>query len=155
MTTCSDPSVEAECSAAGLNVQIWHAAHDGMLVVQIDQEEHRGKLRVNINDGAIWSGDPEDGNTLYAGFAPFDSQVALSHIDDIGIDVANHVLEFFGHGGYAPGSNRTHVLNALVTADPSTFRALSTAFPDYAAAVVLARNYDHGIEILLKRAERA
>ena len=50
----------------GLTVDIWPAhpdlAEDGVpeaIVVQIDTGEKTGRLRVNINDGPIWDGDPE------------------------------------------------------------------------------------------------
>jgi len=49
-----------------LTVGIWPAhpdlAEDGVpeaIVVQIDTGEKTGRLRVNINDGPIWDGDPE------------------------------------------------------------------------------------------------
>jgi hypothetical protein len=42
-----------------LEVLTWVSDDDGALVVQIDTSANAGRVRVNINDGAIWDGDPE------------------------------------------------------------------------------------------------
>lgn len=147
MTTCSDESVEGEINAAGLNVQVWHAAHDGVLVVQIDEEEHQERIRVNLNDAPIWDGNSEvdarPGSNI--GVMPFDVIGAARLLPDISEEQAAHVLSFFGSGGYPAGSHIQHVLNAIATADPNHFRMLSTVYPEYCAAMVLARQSEGGV----------
>lgn len=39
-------------------VQMW-LGHDGVTVVQIDVPPGVGRVRVNLNEGAIWDGDPD------------------------------------------------------------------------------------------------
>lgn len=48
-----------------VEVGVWPAAvpedgeHEDTIVVQIDTSVDTGRLRVNVNDGTIWDGDPE------------------------------------------------------------------------------------------------
>lgn len=52
-----------------VEVYIFEARNDDAIVVQIDTGERTGRLRVRVNDGAIWDGDPEKvSNHLYKFF---------------------------------------------------------------------------------------
>jgi len=48
-----------------VTVSVWpaHVPYDGehedTIVVQVDTSVDTGRLRVNVNDGTIWDGDPE------------------------------------------------------------------------------------------------
>jgi len=44
---------------APIEVAVHRSPIDGALVVQIDTEAEAGDIRVNLNDGLIWHGDPE------------------------------------------------------------------------------------------------
>jgi len=158
MSTCGDGDREiiasVEVESLVIRVQIWKSTMDGVDVVQIDQEDHNGRMRVNLNDAPIWDGDPAKDDHPGAhfqserGLAPYDVFLASKRVGDISEEVAAHVLNHFGGGGYEPGSFTMSLLEAMVRADPTRFRQLSTLYPEYAAAIVLARNADDGIEIL-------
>lgn len=47
---------------APIEVTVYRSTIDGALVVQIDTEQDTGRVRVDLNDSAIWDGDPEEGN---------------------------------------------------------------------------------------------
>lgn len=44
---------------APIEVAVSRSPIDGVIVVQIDTEPDLDDLRVNLNDGLIWHGDPE------------------------------------------------------------------------------------------------
>lgn len=48
---------------APIEVHVYRSPIDGALVVQIDTTEDTGRVRVNINDGRLWDGDPETEET--------------------------------------------------------------------------------------------
>lgn len=63
-------------------------------------------------------------------------------------EVASHVLHHYGAGGYPPG-HFTHLLvMAAASADPTNLQRLALGFPEYVAAVRLARDVDGGIDVL-------
>ncbi len=44
---------------APIEVSVYRSKIDGALVVEIDTTDETGDLRINLNDGQIWTGDPE------------------------------------------------------------------------------------------------
>ncbi|WP_396908880.1 hypothetical protein [Mycolicibacterium sp.] len=48
--------------ASRVRVQTWTSERDGTLVVQVDTHEDTGRIRINLNDGPIWDGDPDTDN---------------------------------------------------------------------------------------------
>lgn len=44
---------------APIEVTVYRSGIDAALVVEIDTTDETGNLRVNLNDGPIWEGDPE------------------------------------------------------------------------------------------------
>lgn len=61
-------------------------------------------------------------------------------------EVARHVLwQFDADGGWQPGSFTQHLMNALCAADVVNFHQIQAAYPDYGAAVTLAKNDPQGI----------
>lgn len=61
----------------------------------------------------------------------------ISEIEDHELFQARQHVRFLlgGDGGYAPGSFTTHLINAMVSADPINFAKLRTQFPKLAQAV--------------------
>lgn len=144
MSTCG--SEERDVS-----VEVWESVQDDAIVVQIDTGEQSSRVRVNLNDGVLYDGDPEVDEApgwRKPGLEPFDVVGALSIRPDIGEEVACHVLGLFGQGGYMPGSFTTHLLEALLRADMTNFRLLSVSYPEYAAAMILVKQHPEGIRIL-------
>ena len=43
----------------GVTIYVWRSEHDGAVVVQIDTHPHTGRVRVYVNDGAVFDADPE------------------------------------------------------------------------------------------------
>lgn len=62
--------------------------------------------------------------------------------------VANQVLDHFGRGGYPAGSWKQKLIGLLASADRENFALLAVAFPEYAAAVDIAKYDLLGIENL-------
>lgn len=48
-----------EVKLEGVVAYLHRSTIDGSLVVQIDSDNYNGPLRVYLNDGALWNGDPE------------------------------------------------------------------------------------------------
>lgn len=44
---------------APIDVSVFRSPNDGALVVQIDTESDGDRVRVNLNEGVLWDGDPE------------------------------------------------------------------------------------------------
>lgn len=44
---------------APIEMTAYRSKIDGSLVVEIDTQDDTGELRIHLNDGLIWSGDPE------------------------------------------------------------------------------------------------
>lgn len=44
---------------APIEVSVHRSTVDGALVVEIDTTDETGEIRVSINDGLIWEGDPD------------------------------------------------------------------------------------------------
>lgn len=42
-----------------VTVEVWPSAIDEATVVQVDSSEGVGRLRINVNDGAVYDGDPD------------------------------------------------------------------------------------------------
>lgn len=67
---------------APIEVTIYRSKIDGALVVDVDTVPDTGRVRVNLNDGTIWTGDPEVGDSRTKGNAIF---AALANaLDDRG-----------------------------------------------------------------------
>ena len=52
------PVIDAEVVTPDVVVDTWFG-EDNVPVVQIDTESGHGRLRINLNDGVVWDGDPE------------------------------------------------------------------------------------------------
>ena len=39
-------------------VNVW-VGHDGTTVVQVDTNSDTGRIRINLNDGILWDGNPD------------------------------------------------------------------------------------------------
>lgn len=63
-------------------------------------------------------------------------------------ETAAHVLSHFGRGGYPAGDWTESLISVIVRADRTNGAKLSLAFPDYGAAIDLAKNHEAGIAIL-------
>lgn len=63
-------------------------------------------------------------------------------------DVAAHVLSHFGRGGYPAGDWTERLITLIDTADMVHRAKLASAFPDYGAAVLLAKYDEEGIATL-------
>jgi hypothetical protein len=67
--------------------------------------------------------------------------------------VARHVLWFFGgERGQHPGSFIGTLLTAISQADEENTELLRKVYPGYVAAVNLAKNAEHGMDILSAQA---
>jgi hypothetical protein len=44
---------------APIEVTVYRSKLDGALVVEIDTTDETGDVRINLNDAAIWEGDPD------------------------------------------------------------------------------------------------
>ncbi|MFJ3507856.1 hypothetical protein [Streptomyces luteogriseus] len=64
-------------------------------------------------------------------------------------EVAAHVLSHFGRGGYPAGDWSEALITLIDRADMANRAKLLNAFPDYGAAVLLAKYDEHGIATLL------
>lgn len=53
-----DPIIDAEVVVPDVEVDTWFG-DDDTPVVQIDTHRGHGRLRINLNDGVVWDGDPE------------------------------------------------------------------------------------------------
>lgn len=53
-----EPVIDAEVVTPDVVVDTWFG-EDNVPVVQIDTECGHGRLRINLNDGVVWDGDPE------------------------------------------------------------------------------------------------
>jgi len=63
-------------------------------------------------------------------------------------DVAAHVLSHFGRGGYPAGDWTETLITLIDRADMTNRAKLAAAFPDYGAAVLLAKYDEEGIATL-------
>jgi hypothetical protein len=64
-------------------------------------------------------------------------------------EVIRHVLWHFKSAkGFEPGSFTQNLMRAFQTADPSSFRRLTEAFPDYGSAMWIAMNNQDGVQNL-------
>lgn len=61
----------------------------------------------------------------------------------ISAEVAAHVLSHFGHGGYPAGDWTERLITLIDTADMTNRGKLAQLYPDYSAAISLAK-YDEG-----------
>lgn len=68
-------------------------------------------------------------------------------------EVAAHVLSHFGRGGYPAGDWSESLITLIDRADMTNRAKLLAAFPEYGAAVLLAKYDEEGIS-KLKRAAR-
>jgi hypothetical protein len=68
-------------------------------------------------------------------------------------EVAAHVLSHFGRGGYPAGDWSEALITLIDRANMTNRAKLLAAFPDYGAAVLLAKYDEEGID-KLKRAAR-
>lgn len=50
-----------EASRGDVDVVIFRSYIDGAIVVQIDSRESVQHIRVNLNEGTLFDGDPEEG----------------------------------------------------------------------------------------------
>jgi hypothetical protein len=67
---------------------------------------------------------------------------------NISAKVAAHVLSHFGRGGYPAGDWTESLITLIDRADMANRAKLLTAFPDYGAAVLLAKYDENGIATL-------
>lgn len=70
---------------------------DGATVVQVDTEDHEGRVRINLNDGTVWDHDPElgpaDPGSLAGAVEQLRNHVrALGHMDEGSAEQAHAVL---------------------------------------------------------------
>lgn len=66
-------------------------------------------------------------------------------------EIARHVLWHFGEpGGYRPGSFTESLMTTIATADVSNAARCALGFPEYTAAVLLAKNNEQGVTELWK-----
>ncbi|MFR9796577.1 hypothetical protein ACL02U_11835 [Streptomyces sp. MS06] len=63
-------------------------------------------------------------------------------------DVAAHVLSHFGRGGYPAGDWAESLISLIDRADMANRARLANAFPDYGAAIYLAKYDEDGITTL-------
>lgn len=63
-------------------------------------------------------------------------------------EVANEVLSHFGRGGYPAGDWTESLISLIDRADMTNRAKLAGAYPDYSAAINLAKYDEHGIEKL-------
>jgi len=63
-------------------------------------------------------------------------------------DVAAHVLSHFGRGGYPAGAWTESLITLIDSADMANRARLLGAFPEYGAAVLLAKYDEEGIATL-------
>ncbi|WP_171117876.1 MULTISPECIES: hypothetical protein [unclassified Streptomyces] len=63
-------------------------------------------------------------------------------------DVAAHVLSHFGRGGYPAGDWTESLITLIDRADMTNRAKLLAAFPEYGAAVLLAKYDEEGIATL-------
>lgn len=63
-------------------------------------------------------------------------------------EVAAHVLSHFGRGGYPAGDWAERLITLIDTADMVHRAKLAATFPDYGAAVLLAKYDENGIAML-------
>lgn len=68
-------------------------------------------------------------------------------------EVAAHVLSHFGRGGYPAGDWSERLITLIDTADMINRAKLLDAFPDYGAAVLLAKYDEEGIATLQRIAQ--
>ncbi|MER8004822.1 hypothetical protein [Streptomyces sp. NPDC094149] len=68
-------------------------------------------------------------------------------------EVAAHVLSHFGRGGYPAGAWSESLITLIDRADMTNRAKLLTAFPDYGAAVLLAKYDEEGIATLQRIAQ--
>lgn len=54
----TEPIIDAEVVVPDVEVDTWFG-EDDTPVVQIDTHRGHGRLRINLNDGVVWDGDPE------------------------------------------------------------------------------------------------
>lgn len=146
MSPTSDPDARVlEDERYDLEVQIWphdrEGNEDGSVVVQIDTGDKTGRLRVYVNDGAVFDANPEE---------IFGLPLALSMTEDISQVDAAQVSWFFDLGPHReePGSFRQSLLTTMSRADPHNFDALSRPFGTLAAAVIIAKQHPDGRRIL-------
>ena len=63
-------------------------------------------------------------------------------------DVAAHVLFHFGHKGIPAGEWHEALIGLIARSDMVHKAKLTSAFPDYGGAVLLAQYADNGIDVL-------
>lgn len=93
-----------------LEAMIFRSPIDGKLVVQIDSGPDAGAIRVSLNDGPIWDGDPEDDESAMHALGVVDGLVSqLSQalgppstlndkVQDILNDIDDQIREFRKRG---------------------------------------------------------
>jgi hypothetical protein len=146
MSPTSDPrSPSVDLEDADLHVELWprdrEGSEDGSVVVQIDTGDATGRLRVYVNDGAVFDGFCED---------LFGLPMALAMTEDISATDAAQVSWFFdiGPAREEPGGFRVSLLTTMSRADPHNFDMLARVYPTLAAAVTIAKQHANGREIL-------
>lgn len=142
-------------AARDVEVSIWPADFEpDVIVVQVDTGALTKRLRINLNDGPpVWVGDPElDSIHTAQAFSSFDLDAALTILDDIPATVAEHVMYVMGAGGYQPGSFTSCLIEAILKSDAHNFTKMSREWPEYCAAIVIARMHPTGIELMRQRA---
>lgn len=70
--------IDAEVVVPDVEVDTWFG-EDNTPVVQIDTPLHHGRLRINLNDGVVWDGDPETDERpgAHAEALPTDRQLTI------------------------------------------------------------------------------
>lgn len=74
----AEPIIDAEVVVPDVEVDTWFG-EDNTPVVQIDTPLHHGRLRINLNDGVVWDGDPETDERpgAHAEALPTDRQLTI------------------------------------------------------------------------------
>jgi hypothetical protein len=62
---------------APIEVEVTRSPIDGALVVQVDTTGDTGRVRINLNDGAVWDGDPEQEQSAFDLLREIADRVAL------------------------------------------------------------------------------
>ncbi|AYD87381.1 hypothetical protein SEA_VALENTINIPUFF_86 [Microbacterium phage ValentiniPuff] len=99
------------------------------IVVQIDTGDATGRLRVNVNDGVIWDGNPETDETPGGNYQ---RDWTIQHVSE---DVAVAVLRFFE--GQGAGHFESLLIRAIMSADDVNKEKLGIGFPEWCRAVGL------------------
>jgi hypothetical protein len=115
-------------------VSVYRSRLDTALVIQIDTAAYDGRIRVNLNDGPIYDGDPD----AHEPPGPYlDIDWMAVHVSE---EVAAAVLDFFDGRGSRLGHFESKLIEAILSADDDNTARLGSGFRDWVRAVGLWRS---------------